>query len=97
MIISDFELQPSIVLIKEEIKGAGENSMLVPPEVVNKRMYSFFIHRIIPNFILFETLKSSSWVNILPKNPYLAKRVVLKNLNLLKSKNDDFWEHLPNC
>ena len=36
------------------------------------------------------------WVNILPKNPYLAKRVVLKNLNLLKSKNDDFWEHLPN-
>ena len=38
-----------------------------------------------------------TWVNILPKNPYLAKRVVLKNLNLLKSKNDDFWEHLPNC
>ena len=31
------------------------------------------------------------------KIPYLAKRVVLKNLNLLKSKNDDFWEHLPIC
>ena len=38
-----------------------------------------------------------AWVNILPKNPYLAKQVVLKNLNLLKSKNDDFREHLPNC
>ena len=36
------------------------------------------------------------WVNILPKNPYLAKRVVLKNLNLLKSKNDYFREHLSN-
>ena len=38
-----------------------------------------------------------TWVNILPKNPYLAKRWFLKNLILLKSKNDDFWENLPNC
>ena len=36
-------------------------------------------------------------MNILPKNPYLAKRWFLKNLILLKSKNDDFWENLPNC
>jgi len=36
-------------------------------------------------------------VNILPKNPYLAKRWFLKNLILLKSKNDDFWENWSNC
>jgi len=36
-------------------------------------------------------------VNILPKNPYLAKRWFLKNLILLKSENEDFWENLPNC
>ena len=36
-------------------------------------------------------------MNILPKNPYLAKRWFLKNLILLKNKNDDFWENLPNC
>ena len=40
---------------------------------------------------------SIPWVNILPKNPYLAKCQFLKNLILLKSKNDDFWENLPNC
>ena len=32
------------------------------------------------------------WVNILPKNPYLAKRWFLKNLILLMSKNDDFCQ-----
>ena len=32
-------------------------------------------------------------MNILPKNPYLAKWWFLKNLILLKSKNDDFWEN----
>ena len=31
-----------------------------------------------------------AWVNIPPKNPYLAKQVVLENLILLKSKKDDF-------
>ena len=39
----------------------------------------------------------SPWVNILPKNPYLAKRGFLENLILLKSKKDDFRENLPNC
>ena len=29
-------------------------------------------------------------MNILPKNPYLAKRGGLENLILLKSKKDDF-------
>ena len=37
-----------------------------------------------------------SWVNILPKNPYLAKRGFLEILILLKSKKDDFRENLPN-
>ena len=34
-----------------------------------------------------------SWVNILPKNPYLAKQGVLEKLILLKSKKDDFREN----
>ena len=34
-----------------------------------------------------------AWVNILPKNPYLAKRGVLEKLILLKSKKDDFREN----
>ena len=36
-------------------------------------------------------------MNILPKNPYLAKRGFLENLIFLKSKKDDFQENLPNC
>ena len=38
-------------------------------------------------------MSSGTWVNILPKNPYLAKRGVLEKLILLKSKKDDFWEN----
>ena len=34
-----------------------------------------------------------TWVNILPKNPYLAKRGFLEKLILLKSKKDDFREN----
>ena len=34
-----------------------------------------------------------TWVNILPKNPYLAKLGVLEKLILLKSKKDDFREN----
>ena len=36
---------------------------------------------------------AEAWVNILPKNPYLAKRGVLEKLILLKSKKDDFREN----
>ena len=42
---------------------------------------------------LRQIMRQGPWV----KNPYLAMRGFWKNLILLKSKNIDFWENLPNC
>ena len=64
--------------------------------VTRGRLESHKLHPTRAGFVT-EKVNTETWVNILPKNPYLAKRVFLENLILLKSKKDDFPENLPNC